>query len=107
MIQVQAPTINGEMEETMSVKDRGLHMENRVQRELTLLGPAYLSVSKDHVGHIAPSLNILGLGRVRVPILFGNDLLWNDLPHSKEFMKFGCLEPSKIMFDQLLKCYVG
>ena len=46
-----------------------------------------------------PPLNILGLGGVRVPILFGNDLLWNDLPYSKGFMKFGCLEPSKIMFD--------
>ena len=39
---------------------------------LTLLGPAYLSISKD--------LNMLGLGWVRVPILFGNDFLWNDLP---------------------------
>ena len=29
----------------------------------------------------------------------GYDLLWNDLPHSKGFMKFGYLEPSKIMFD--------
>ena len=40
----------------------------------------------------------LGLGGVRVPILFGNNLLWNDLPHSKWY-KFGCLEPSKIIFD--------
>ena len=39
---------------------------------LTLLGPAYLSVSQDRGG--AP-LNILGLGGVRVPILFGIDLL--------------------------------
>ena len=45
------------------------------------------------------ALNILGLGGVRVPILFGNDLPRNDLPYSKGFMKFGCLEPSKIMFD--------
>ena len=29
--------------------------------------------------------------------LFGNDLLWNDSPYSKGFMKFGCLEPFKIM----------
>ena len=28
---------------------------------------------------------------------FGNDLLWNDLPYSKGFMKFKCLKPSKIM----------
>ena len=40
----------------------------------------------------------LGLCGVRVPILFGYDLLWNDLPYSKGFMKFGCLESSKIMF---------
>ena len=63
---------------------------------ITLLGPAYLSLSKDRGGHIVPPLNILGLGGVRVPIRFGYDLLWNDLPHSKGFMKFGCLEPSKI-----------
>ena len=55
---------------------------------LTLLGPAYLSVSKDR-----------GLVGVRVSILCGNALLWIDLPNSKGFMKFGCLEPSKIMFD--------
>ena len=58
---------------------------------LTLLGPAYLSISKD--------LNMLGLGWVRVPILFGNNFLWNDLPYSKGFMNFGCPEPSKILFD--------
>ena len=34
-----------------------------------------------------------GLGGVGVPIIFGNDLLWNDLPYLKGFMKFGCLEP--------------
>ena len=39
---------------------------------------------------MCPPLNILGLGGVRFPILFGNDLFWNDLPYSK---------PSKIMFD--------
>ena len=39
-------------------------------------------------------LNILGLGGVRVPIFFGDDLLWNDLPYSKGFVKFGCPEPS-------------
>ena len=48
---------------------------------------------------MCPPLNIFGLGGIRVPILFGNDLLWNDLPYSKGYMKFGCLEPSKIMFD--------
>ena len=46
---------------------------------LTLLGPAYLSVDQ-------------GWGGVRVPILYGNDFLWNDLPYSKGFMEFGCLE---------------
>ena len=29
-------------------------------------------------GHIVPPLSILGLGGVRVPILFGNDLPMND-----------------------------
>ena len=43
--------------------------------------------------------HILGLGGVGVPILFENDLLWNDLPYSKGFTKFGCLQPSKVMFD--------
>ena len=46
-----------------------------------------------------PPLNILGLGGVRVPILFGNELPMNDRPYSKGIMKFGFLEPSKIMFD--------
>ena len=44
---------------------------------------------------IVPPLNIFGLGGVRVPILFGNDLPRNDLTYSKGFMKFGCQEPSK------------
>ena len=35
------------------------------------------------------TLNIFGLGGVRVPNLFGYDLLWNDLPYSKGFMEFG------------------
>ena len=57
----------------------------------TLLGPAYLSVSKDRGGgHIVPPLNIFRLGEVMVPILFGNVLLWNDLPYSK-LHEFGCL----------------
>ena len=34
-----------------------------------------------------------------VPIHFGIDLLWNGLPFSKGIRNFGCLEPSKIMFD--------
>ena len=50
-------------------------------------------------GHIVPRLNIFGLGRVRVPILFGNDLPRSDLPYTKGFMKFGCPEPSKKVFD--------
>ena len=39
---------------------------------LTLFGPA--------------PLNIFGLGRVRVPILFGDDLSMSDLPYTKGFM---------------------
>ena len=50
-------------------------------------------------GHIVPPLNIFGLGRVRVPILFGNYLPRSYLPYTKGFMKFGCPEPSKKMFD--------
>ena len=65
---------------------------------LTLLGPAYLSVSKERGAYLS-SLCILGLVWVRVPILFGNDMLWNVSPCSKGFMKFGCPEPSKVMFD--------
>ena len=48
--------------------------------------------------HCAP-LNIFGLGRVRVPILFGNYFPRSDLPYTKGFMKFGCPEPSKKVFD--------
>ena len=70
---------------------------DRDMEALTLLGPAYLSVSKDRGG----AQDTLGLGGVRVPNLFGNDLLWNNLPYIKGFMKIGCLEPSKIMFDFL------
>ena len=50
-------------------------------------------------GHIVPPLNIFGLGRVRVPILFGNYLPRSYLPYTKGFMKFGCPEPSKKVFD--------
>ena len=66
---------------------------------LTLFTPAYFGISGTRGGHIVPPLSILGLGGVRVPILFGNDLPMNDWPYSKGFMKFGCLEPSKSMFD--------
>ena len=59
---------------------------------LTLFVPAYFHVSGTRGGHIVPPLRILGLGGVRVPILFGNDLLWNIWPYSKGFMKFGSLE---------------
>ena len=42
---------------------------------LTLFKPAFLSTSEYRgAGHIVPPLSILGLGGVRVPILFGNDL---------------------------------
>ena len=63
---------------------------------LTLSPPAYFGISGTGGGHIVPPLSILGLGGVRVPILFGNDLPMNDWPYSKGFRKFGCLEPSKI-----------
>ena len=66
---------------------------------LTLFVPAYFDVSGTRGGHIVPPLNIFGLGRVRVPILFGNDLPRSDLPYTKGFMKFGCPEPSKKVFD--------
>ena len=46
-----------------------------------------------------PTLNIFGLGRVRVPIRFGNDLPRIDLPYTKGFMKFGCPEPYRKLFD--------
>ena len=45
---------------------------------LTLFGPAYFGISGTGGGHIVPPLSILGLGGVRVPILFGNDLPMND-----------------------------
>ena len=48
---------------------------------------------------IVPPLNIFGLGRVRIPILFGNYFPRSDLPYTKGFMKFGCPEPSKKVFD--------
>ena len=62
---------------------------------LTLFGPAYFGVSTIWGGHIVPPLNIFGLGRVRVPIFFGNYFPRSDLPYTKGFMKFGCPEPSK------------
>ena len=45
---------------------------------LTLFTPAYFGISGTGGGHIVPPLSILGLGGVRVPILFGNDLPMND-----------------------------
>jgi len=42
--------------------------------------------------------NIFGLGGLRVPILFGNDLRGGDLPYSKGFMKFECPERPQKMF---------
>ena len=68
-------------------------------RFLTLFVPAYFDVSGTGGGHIVPPLNIFGLGRVRVPILFGNYLPRSYLPYTKGFMKFGCPEPSKKVFD--------
>ena len=72
---------------------------------LTLFVPAYFDVSGTRGGHIVPPLSILGLGGVRVPILVENDLSWNDLTYSKGFMKFGCLEFSKIMFVFWFFCW--
>ena len=49
---------------------------------LTLFCLAYFDASGIRGGaHCAP-LNIFGLGRVRVPFLFGNDLPRSDLPDS-------------------------
>ena len=45
---------------------------------LTLFTPAYFGISGTRGGLIVPPLSILGLGGVRVPILFGNDLPMND-----------------------------
>ena len=45
---------------------------------LNLFTPAYFGISGTTGGHIVPPLSILGLGGVRVPILFGNDLPMND-----------------------------
>ena len=50
-------------------------------------------------GTFWPPLNIFGFGRIRVPILFGNYFPRSDLPYTKGFMKFGCPEPSKKVFD--------
>ena len=50
-------------------------------------------------------LNKFGLGGVRAPILFGNDLPRNNWPFSKGFMKFGCQEPFKkcLTFETLVR----
>ena len=50
----------------------------RIAAQLTLFTPAYFGISGTRGGHIVPPLSILGLGGVRVPILFGNDLPMND-----------------------------
>ena len=67
--------------------------------KLTLFAPAYFDVSGTRGGHIVPPLNIFGLGKVRVPILFGNYLPRSYIPYTKGFMKFGCPEPCKKVFD--------
>ena len=74
-------------------------LQNKTQIGLTLFVPAYFDVSGTRGGHIVPPQNIFGLGRVRVPILFGNYLPRSYLPYTKGFMKFGCPEPSKKVFD--------
>ena len=40
--------------------------------------------------HMPPPPNIFRFCGVEVPILFGNDLLWNSLPYSKGFVMSGC-----------------
>ena len=83
---------------------RGLFWPNNFQGNtggggtpLTLFGQAYFYVSGTGGG--GGALNIFGLGRVRVPILFGNYFPRSDLPYTKGFMKFGCPQPSKTVFD--------
>ena len=61
------------------------------KERLTLFCPAYFGVSGILGGDLGAPLNIFGLGGVRVPNLFGYDLLRNDLPYSRGLMKFGCL----------------
>ena len=57
-------------------------------------------VSDNFLIRLGPTpLNILEMGGVRVPILFGNDFLLNDLAFSKRLMMFRCLVPSIIMLD--------
>ena len=56
---------------TFSVADSTFQAKDLVD-PLTLFVPAYFDVSGTGGGHIVPPLNIFGLGRVRVPILFGN-----------------------------------
>ena len=46
-----------------------------------------------------PKKKYFGIGWGLASNCFGNDLLWGDLTYSEGFMKFGCPEPSKIMFD--------
>ena len=59
---------------------------------LTLFGLAYFGVSGIY-------LNIFRLGGWGFQFFFGNNLPRNDLPYSKGFMKVGCPDPSKKMFD--------
>ena len=53
-------------------------VDNQETKHLTLFTPAYFGISGTGGGHIVPPLSILGLGGVRVPILFGNNLPMND-----------------------------
>ena len=60
------------------VNKRSFSSKMPIIRTLTLFTPAYFGISGTRGGHIVPPLSILGLGGVRVPILFGNDLPMND-----------------------------
>ena len=71
----------------------------------TLFAPTYLSIFKTrgwaHLPHPHVFRVWFGLGFQ----FFGNNFSRNDLPDSKGFMKLGCLDPSKIMFDFEIFCW--
>ena len=74
----------------MKVRGPGDRVINAEIRNAVNTMNTVVSKKQEGGGHFVP-LNILGLRGFRVPILFGNDLLWNGLPYSKGFVKFGCL----------------
>ena len=66
------------MKKIATIVKRGTYKVVFGDTPLTLFTPAYFGISGTRGGHIVPPLSILGLGGVRVPILFGNDLPMND-----------------------------